>query len=40
MDISSETIHAFLPVYLVTVLGTSTLTVGVIEGSAGAVWAI
>ena len=36
MDISSEMIHALLPVYLVTVLGTSTLTVGVIEGVAEA----
>lgn len=36
MDISSEMIHALLPVYLVTVLGTSTLTVGFIEGIAEA----
>lgn len=36
MDISSEMIHALLPVYLVTVLGTSMLTVGVIEGVAEA----
>ncbi|HLL26824.1 MAG TPA: MFS transporter [Xanthobacteraceae bacterium] len=36
MDISSETIHALLPIYLVTVLGTSTLTVGIIEGIAEA----
>ena len=36
MDISSELIHALLPVYLVTVLGTSTLTVGFIEGIAEA----
>ena len=36
MDISSEMIHALLPVYMVTVLGTSTLTVGVIEGIAEA----
>ncbi len=34
MDISSEMIHALLPIYLVTVLGTSTLTVGLIEGIA------
>jgi hypothetical protein len=34
MDISSEMIHGLLPVYLVTVLGASTLTVGVIEGIA------
>jgi len=36
MDVSSEMIHALLPVYLVTILGTSTLTVGVIEGIAEA----
>jgi hypothetical protein len=36
MDISSEMIHALLPIYLVTVLGTSTLTVGFIEGIAEA----
>lgn len=36
MDASSEMIHALLPVYLVTVLGTSTLTVGIIEGIAEA----
>ena len=36
MDISSEMIHAILPVYLVTVLGASTLTVGFIEGVAEA----
>lgn len=36
MDISSEMIHAVLPLYLVTVLGTSMLTVGVIEGIAEA----
>jgi MFS family permease len=36
MDISSEMIHALLPVYLVSVLGTSMLTVGVIEGIAEA----
>ena len=34
MDISSEMIHALLPVYLVTVLGASATTVGVIEGIA------
>jgi MFS family permease len=32
MDTSSEIIHALLPVYLVTVMGASTLTVGLIEG--------
>jgi MFS family permease len=36
MDMSSEMIHALLPVYLVTVLGTSTVTVGFIEGIAEA----
>ena len=37
MDISSEMIHALLPLYLVTVLGTSMLTVGLIEGTAEAI---
>jgi MFS family permease len=32
MDISSEMIHSLLPVFLVTVLGASTVTVGLIEG--------
>lgn len=36
MDISSEMIHALLPVYLVTVMGASMVTVGVIEGIAEA----
>ncbi|ATU94572.1 MFS transporter [Phyllobacterium zundukense] len=36
MDISSEMVHALLPVYMVTVLGTSALTVGIIEGIAEA----
>lgn len=36
MDISSEMIHALLPVYMVTVLCTSTLAVGIIEGIAEA----
>jgi MFS family permease len=36
MDISSEIIHALLPIYLVSVLGASTLTVGFIEGIAEA----
>jgi MFS family permease len=40
MDISSEMIHALLPVHLVTVLGTSAATVGVIEGIAEATAAI
>jgi MFS family permease len=36
MDVSSEMIHAVLPVYLVTVMGTSMVTVGIIEGIAEA----
>jgi len=36
MDISSEMIHALLPLYMVTVLGTSVLSVGLIEGIAEA----
>jgi MFS family permease len=32
MDISSEMIHSLLPVFLVTVLGASTVMVGLIEG--------
>ena len=36
MDVSSEMIHALLPVYMVTVLGASTLAVGLIEGIAEA----
>ena len=36
MDLSSEMIHALLPLYLVGVLGASTLTVGFIEGIAEA----
>jgi MFS family permease len=36
MDISSEMIHALLPVYMVSVLGASTLSVGFIEGIAEA----
>ncbi|MEJ2625158.1 MAG: MFS transporter [Pseudolabrys sp.] len=40
MDASSEMIHALLPLYLVSVLGASTLEVGVIEGIAEATAAI
>ena len=40
MDVSSEMIHALLPVYLVTALGASTLAVGVNEGIAEATAAI
>jgi MFS family permease len=34
MDVSSEMIHALLPVYLLTVLGASTLSIGIFEGVA------
>ena len=37
MDLSSEMIHALFPLYLVTVLGASMLTVGMIEGMAEAI---
>jgi MFS family permease len=40
MDISSELIHSLLPVFLVTVIGTSTVTVGLIEGIGEATAAI
>ncbi|MBO9516110.1 MAG: MFS transporter [Variovorax sp.] len=34
MDVSSEMIHSLLPMFMVTVLGTSVLAVGIIEGLA------
>ena len=34
MDISSEMIHSLLPLFMVTILGTSTMTVGIVEGLA------
>ena len=34
MDVSSEMIHSLLPLFMVTVLGTSALAVGLIEGLA------
>ncbi len=40
MDISSEMIHALLPVFLVTVLGASVTAVGLLEGTAEAIAAI
>ena len=40
MDVSSEMIHALLPVFLVTALGASVTTVGVLEGIAEATAAI
>ncbi len=36
MDLSSEMIHSLLPMFLVNVLGVSTLSVGIIEGIAEA----
>lgn len=36
MDVSSELIHSLLPMFMVSVLGASALTVGVIEGLAEA----
>src|SRR5574339_1266607 len=40
MDISSELIHSLLPLFMVTVLGASMLTIGVIEGIAEATAAV
>ncbi len=40
MDVSSEMIHALLPVYLVMGLGATALTVGIIEGVAEATAAL
>ena len=40
MDISSELIHSILPVFMVSVLGASMVTVGVVEGVAEATAAI
>ena len=37
MDISSELIHGLLPVFMVSVLGASMLSVGIIEGIAESV---
>jgi MFS family permease len=34
MDVSSEMIHSLLPLFMVTILGTSTTAVGLIEGLA------
>ena len=36
MDVSSELVHSLLPVFMVTVLGASVATVGIIEGTAEA----
>jgi len=40
MDVSSEMIHSLLPIFMVSVLGASMVTVGVIEGIAEATAAI
>jgi MFS family permease len=40
MDISSEMIHSLLPVFMVTTLGASMVTVGIIEGVAEATAAV
>ena len=40
MDLSSEMIHSLLPVFLVTVLGASAMSVGLIEGVAEATAAV
>ena len=40
MDISSEMIHSLLPIFMVTTLGASMVTVGIIEGLAEATAAI
>ena len=40
MDMSSELIHSLLPVFMVTVLGASMITVGIIEGLAEAAAAV
>ena len=34
MDISSEMIHSVLPMFMVTILGASAFSVGLIEGAA------
>jgi MFS family permease len=40
MDSASELIHSLLPLFLVTILGASTVTVGIIEGVAEAAAAV
>ena len=37
MDLSSELIHALLPLYMATVLGASALIIGIVEGVAEAI---
>ncbi|MBN3821951.1 MFS transporter, partial [Paraburkholderia sp. Se-20369] len=36
MDVSSELVHALLPIYLVTMMGMSVAALGVLEGAAEA----
>jgi len=40
MDFSSELIHSLLPIFMVTVLGASTLAIGLVEGVAEATAAV
>jgi len=40
MDISSEFVHSLLPIFMTTILGTSIITIGIIEGVAEAAAAI
>lgn len=40
MDISSELVHSLLPIFMATTLGASMVTIGIIEGLAGAAAAI
>ena len=37
MDVSSEMIHSLLPLFMVTVLGTGAIAVGIVEGLAESV---
>jgi MFS family permease len=37
MDVSSEMIHSLLPLFMVTILGTGTMAVGIVEGLAESV---
>ena len=40
MDLSSELVHSLLPIYMASVLGSSMLTIGVVEGIAEAIASI
>lgn len=40
MDISSELVHSLLPIFMITVLGASMLTIGIVEGVAEAAAAV